>query len=67
MGLPGKPKGFDGSEVERYFHENWSRRSPTTARPTLSIRTGCGCGTSSFDSVAVCRGREDLPRSYRLL
>ena len=21
MGLPGKPKGFDGSEVERYFHE----------------------------------------------
>src|SRR5438552_1999588 len=21
MGLPGKPKGFDGGEVERYFHE----------------------------------------------
>jgi predicted PolB exonuclease-like 3'-5' exonuclease len=21
MGLPGKPKGFDGSEVERYFRE----------------------------------------------
>jgi len=21
MGLPGKPKGFDGAEVERYFHE----------------------------------------------
>jgi 3'-5' exonuclease len=21
MGLPGKPKGFDGSEVERYFYE----------------------------------------------
>ena len=22
MGLPGKPKGFDGSEVERYFRED---------------------------------------------
>jgi predicted PolB exonuclease-like 3'-5' exonuclease len=22
MGLSGKPKGIDGSEVERYFHEN---------------------------------------------
>jgi predicted PolB exonuclease-like 3'-5' exonuclease len=21
MGLPGKPKGFDGSEVERYYRE----------------------------------------------
>jgi len=21
MGLPGKPKGIDGAEVERYFHE----------------------------------------------
>ena len=21
MGLPGKPKGIDGGEVERYFHE----------------------------------------------
>jgi 3'-5' exonuclease len=21
LGLPGKPKGFDGGEVERYFHE----------------------------------------------
>jgi predicted PolB exonuclease-like 3'-5' exonuclease len=21
MGLPGKPKGFDGGEVERYFRE----------------------------------------------
>jgi 3'-5' exonuclease len=21
MGLPGKPKGFDGGEVERHFHE----------------------------------------------
>jgi hypothetical protein len=21
MGLPGKPKGFDGSEVERYFRD----------------------------------------------
>ena len=21
MDLPGKPKGFDGGEVERYFHE----------------------------------------------
>jgi predicted PolB exonuclease-like 3'-5' exonuclease len=21
MGFPGKPKGFDGGEVERYFHE----------------------------------------------
>jgi hypothetical protein len=30
MGLPGKPKGFDGSEVERYFRG----RSLTTARPT---------------------------------
>ena len=25
MGLPGKPKGFDGSEVGRYFRE-WSER-----------------------------------------
>jgi predicted PolB exonuclease-like 3'-5' exonuclease len=22
MGLPGKPKGFDGSEVEQYFRES---------------------------------------------
>jgi hypothetical protein len=34
MGLPGKPKAFDGGEVERYFREGKIKRSPTTARPT---------------------------------
>jgi hypothetical protein len=48
MNLPGRPKGFDGGEVERYFHEGKIRRSPTTARPTWSILTGFGCGTSCF-------------------
>ena len=34
MNLPGRPKGFDGGEVERYFHEGKIRRSPTAARLT---------------------------------
>jgi len=36
MGLPGKPKGFDGGEVERYFREPRSRRSPTTVTDVIS-------------------------------
>jgi Predicted 3'-5' exonuclease related to the exonuclease domain of PolB len=48
MNLPGRPKGFDGGEVERYFHEGKIRRSPTAARLTWSILTGFGCGTSCF-------------------
>ena len=35
MGLPGKPKGFDGSEVERYFREGKIKEiAETTVRPT---------------------------------
>ena len=46
MGLPGKPDGIDGAEVERYFREGRLRRLQSTARRTSLIRTVCGCDMS---------------------
>jgi 3'-5' exonuclease len=56
MGLPGKPDGIDGSEVEK-FHTTKarSRRSRSTARATWSTPIGCGSGTSYFGEG--CRRR----------
>ena len=42
MGMPGKPEGIDGTDVERYFLEGRIRRSPTTVRRTSSTRIGFG-------------------------
>jgi 3'-5' exonuclease len=46
MGLPGKPKGFMAVRSSATSARARSRRSPTTARPTWSTPTRCGCATS---------------------
>jgi hypothetical protein len=45
MGLPGKPDGMTGAEVETTVT---SEKLPSTARATFSIPIACGCVTSCF-------------------
>jgi predicted PolB exonuclease-like 3'-5' exonuclease len=59
MGLPGKPKGFDGAEVERYFREGKVREvanyceTDVVSTYQIWLRYELFCGTlsqSGFDA-----------------
>jgi 3'-5' exonuclease len=49
MGLSGKPKASTAARWSATSARARSRRSPTTARPTWSAPTRCGCGTNCFE------------------
>jgi hypothetical protein len=63
MGLPGKPKGFDGGEVERYFHESKIKEiaeyCETDVLNTYQVwlRYGLFRGTLSPSREAACCAR----------
>jgi len=48
MGLPGKPEGIDGTEVERYFLEGRIKEIADYARRTSSTRIGSGSDMKCF-------------------
>jgi 3'-5' exonuclease len=47
MGLPGKPNGMTGAEVEKYYRDGHIRQM-SAARVTCSTPIGCGSGMSYF-------------------
>ena len=69
MGLPGKPDGMTGAEVEKYYRDGHVARSRSTARAMCSTPTGSGYGTSFFAGgcqlLNFRRARITLPSSLR--
>jgi hypothetical protein len=49
MGLPGKPDGISGSEVEKYYRDGHIREIAEYARAMCSIPIEFGCGMNSFE------------------
>ena len=50
MGLPGKPDGISGSEVEKYYRDGHIREIAEYARAMCSIPIEFGCGMNSFEA-----------------
>jgi predicted PolB exonuclease-like 3'-5' exonuclease len=48
MGLPGKPNGMTGAEVEKYYRDGHIREIAEYWRAMCSTRTGYGSATSCF-------------------
>jgi len=48
MGLPGKPKGFDGGEMEHYFREGKIKEVADYCETDVINTYQCGCGTNCF-------------------
>ena len=51
MGLPGKPNGLTGADVEQFYRMGAFARLPITARPMWSIPIGSGCAMN-YSEVA---------------
>jgi 3'-5' exonuclease len=48
MGLPGKPDGMSGAEVEKYYRDGHIVKLPSTARAISSTPIAFGCDTNYF-------------------
>jgi predicted PolB exonuclease-like 3'-5' exonuclease len=48
MGLPGKPDGMSGAEVEKYYRDGRIREIAEYCESDVVNTYRCGCGTSYF-------------------
>jgi predicted PolB exonuclease-like 3'-5' exonuclease len=48
MGLPGKPDGMTGAEVEKFYRDGHIREIAEYCESDVSTHTGCGSATNCF-------------------